>query len=130
MQSYRKYISNQCPNCGEIHDGQFGYCDMCRFGRQIKRRNKRLQLYQRAVQALGGECTDCKLKTNVVFVYDFRSIEPLKKTNIHYLISHGEKWETIESILPFHVLLCANCNRMRGFKSYFPQLSKDTKGDK
>jgi hypothetical protein len=71
----------------------------------------------RAIEYLGGHCTDCKNEFPP-YVYDFHHLDPnIKDNNIARLM--GRKWEGIVHELDKCVLLCANCHRIRENKEEF-----------
>jgi hypothetical protein len=80
---------------------------------KIKGRENKL----RAIEYLGGHCTDCK-NTFPPYVYDFHHIDPtIKDAGIARIM--GRKWENIVPELNKCVLLCANCHRERENKEEF-----------
>lgn len=67
----------------------------------------------RAVEYLGGRCSDCGLWDEDVAIYDFHHIDPsTKRIGISYALC-TRKWEDIQDELDKCVLLCANCHRKR-----------------
>jgi hypothetical protein len=66
---------------------------------------------QKAVDYLGGKCTDC----NGVFhpsVYDFHHLDPNTKEK-ELSKARYSSWENYKTELDKCVLLCANCHRLR-----------------
>ncbi len=65
----------------------------------------------KAIEYLGGQCTDCK-NTFPPYVYDFHHLDPkIKDSGIARIM--GRTWEKIVPELNKCVLLCANCHRIR-----------------
>ena len=80
---------------------------------KIKGRQNKL----RAIEYLGGHCTDC-LNEFPPYVYDFHHLNPeIKEHSITRIM--GRKWENIVTELDKCVLLCANCHRIRENKEEF-----------
>ena len=72
-----------------------------------KCRNNKLK----AIEYLGGKCTDCK-HVYLPAVYDFHHLDSTTKDkNIARIM--GRKWENILPELNKCILLCANCHRIR-----------------
>lgn len=75
-----------------------------------------LKSKQVAIDALGGECADCR----GVFppaVYDFHHLDPSEKEyNLGDVIRRKRNREVIADELSKCVLLCANCHRIRHFE--------------
>jgi NAD-dependent dihydropyrimidine dehydrogenase PreA subunit len=71
----------------------------------------------RAIEYLGGHCTDCGNEFPA-YIYDFHHLDPTTK---EYSITQimGRKWEGIVPELDKCVLLCANCHRIRQNKEGF-----------
>lgn len=70
-------------------------------------------LKRRAIEALGGACFDCGLKSEYQCVFDFHHIDPSKKDrNINGLRS----WSAVREEISKCMLLCANCHRIRTVK--------------
>ena len=65
----------------------------------------------RAIEYLGGQCTDCGQKYHPS-VYDFHHIDPNEK-DIGIARIGGRTFENIIPELDKCVLLCANCHRLR-----------------
>lgn len=63
----------------------------------------------KAIEYLGGQCTDCKT-SYPQYVYDFHHIDPTIKD---FGIARIMQWENIILELDKCVLLCANCHRIR-----------------
>jgi hypothetical protein len=71
----------------------------------------------RAIEYLGGQCTDCGGKFPP-YVYDFHHLDPtIKDKTIAQII--GRVWEKIVPELDKCVLLCANCHKIRHNKDNF-----------
>lgn len=65
----------------------------------------------KAIEYLGGQCTDCKGKFES-YIYDFHHIDPnVKESTIARIM--GRTWEKIVPELDKCVLLCAHCHRTR-----------------
>ena len=80
---------------------------------KIKGRENKLK----AIEYLGGHCTDCKNEFPS-YIYDFHHLDPnIKDFNIARLM--GRKWENIVPELDKCILLCANCHRIRENKESF-----------
>ena len=71
----------------------------------------------KAIEYLGGHCTDCGNEFPS-YVYDFHHIDPkLKECAVTRLM--GRRWENIVPELDKCILLCANCHRIRENKESF-----------
>ena len=80
---------------------------------KVKGRQNKL----RAIEYLGGHCTDCGNKFPP-YVYDFHHLDPtIKEYSVTRLM--GRKWEGIVPELDKCILLCANCHRIRENKESF-----------
>ena len=84
------------------------FCKKCRIEYSIIRSRK---IKERAIEYLGGKCTDCGLIDDVC-VYDFHHEDPAKK-EISFGQRGGISFEKLKPELDKCVLLCANCHRKR-----------------
>lgn len=65
----------------------------------------------KAIEYLGGQCTDCEGKFEP-YIYDFHHTDPnVKESSIARIM--GRTWEKIVPELDKCVLLCAHCHRTR-----------------
>ena len=69
---------------------------------------------QRAIEYLGGECTDCG-EVYIQDVYDFHHRDPTQK-DMQPNRMFRLKWEKIKPELDKCDLLCANCHRKRHYE--------------
>ena len=92
-------------------DCRDAYCTECRVKYS---HNRRKRIKKKAVDYLGGECVDCKLKTHILNVYDFHHRDPKEKEFAFGKVNHS--FENLKSELDKCDLLCANCHRIRHSK--------------
>lgn len=77
-----------------------------------KKRQWRIIIKQRAIEALGGCCANCGVKFNKPAMYDIHHINFEKEFNISSIQTNGAKtWLKIRDELKKCCLLCPNCHR-------------------
>jgi hypothetical protein len=77
--------------------------------------NSGKEIKEKAIEYLGGKCTDCGL-VDEPCVYDFHHLDPTQK-EIAFGSRGGKSFESLKPELDKCVLLCANCHRKRHYKT-------------
>lgn len=103
-----------CVSCGELAQPKKTLCLRCKTLQANSRKKTKLELKQRAVQYLGGQCADCGLQSDIIAIYDFHHINPHNKDiDPSRLLQTTGQWERAKLELDKCVLLCSNCHRIR-----------------
>ena len=109
-----KIITKQCKRHGSteyvLETRGFYRCKKCRVYFAGRNRKK---LRIKAVDYLGGECSDCGYTSEYIDVYDFHHVNPKDKLFNITISEMCRSWKVIEEELNKCVLLCANCHRLR-----------------
>lgn len=99
--------------------------DAARDARLLAKRLEDLPAYRRSVQEArayvkdvkdGAECVDCK-KSFPYYVLDFDHVRDTKIRDISSLVAKGASLNSIRREIAKCDLVCANCHRMRTFRS-------------
>lgn len=112
---YQRRVNNGiCWVCGKPTERKVSRCQSCHDKSLARRMAYRQSLKRRAVEYLGGQCTDCGMKTDILAVYDFHHIQPGKKdAEPATMMDNNRSWEEIQAELDMCIVLCANCHRIR-----------------
>jgi predicted HNH restriction endonuclease len=109
------FTDYKCKSCGEENPNNFygrkkTECKNCFNRRSVERRQSHKN---RAVELLGGKCSNCGYNT-YIGALEFHHTDPTKKDMT--IAGSGKKWETIKKEVEKCILLCANCHRELHYK--------------
>lgn len=97
---------NLCPICNQEKNINHDVCGECK---QKHIRKKYRDKKEKAVQMLGGKCSQCGYNKNNAAL-DFHHVNPEEKETTWYGM-RSKEWEFIEQELKKCILLCSNCHR-------------------
>lgn len=103
-----------CLFCGGTPRKDATTCRECLDKQKTSEKDRIRGYKKKAVDYLGGICSDCGLVTEYVSVYDFHHTVPSEKTmTVTRMIGDAYSWKSIQKELDKCVLLCSNCHRVR-----------------